>query len=295
MLQIYKPLNERTPDDQYSNRLNMILANHILAKNTPQRFGALTRFGSLPPMEFDLANGVPLITERSCERFWRKAVAEIIAFINGARTTDEFRSYGCDFWDDYDGKGTALGLADPNDMGPGSYGAAFHDFPMPDGSGFNQLQNIVDQIREYPHVRSHRVTPWIPYYTRRGPHRKVEVTPCHGWMHWRVLDNKLHLSMYQYSADMPIGVPSNMIQYAALLLMMCEVTGYEPGTYCHGFSDAHIYENQVDKVRELLGRSPRPFPRLFVRPRTNLFDYRVEDFELDEYNPHPGMKIPYAP
>jgi thymidylate synthase len=293
---IYKPLAERTPDHQYSSRLRFILDNHVLKKTTAQGVGALTCFGTLPQMVFDLGNGVPLITERSCKGFWQKAVAEIIAFINGARHIDDIEGYGCDFWKDYRGRGTELGL-EPDDLGPGSYGPAFHDFEVPEGGTLNQFEQVIDQIRNYPHMRTHLITPWKPYYTGRGARRKVQVAPCHGWLHFEVLGGKLHMLMNQRSGDLPIGVPSNMIQYAALHLMMCQVTGYLPGNYVHGFiGDAHIYENQVDKVRELLVRMPRPFPILRLDPEVkNLFDFRVEHFVLDEYDPHSGMKIPYAP
>ncbi|HYD92972.1 MAG TPA: thymidylate synthase [Candidatus Paceibacterota bacterium] len=295
MQDFYKPLSERTPDTQYQDRLRFILEHGELLSETPQDVGAITCFDTLPQMVFDLANGVPLITERDCSKFWRKAVAEIIAFINGARTIDDIESYGCDFWKDYRRKGTKLGLA-PDDLGPGSYGAAFHDFPMPDGGTFNQFANVIEQIRSYPNMRSFRIHPWVPYYAVRGPGRKVVVTPCHGWLHFRVMNGRLNMGMRQYSADMPIGVPSNMIQYAALLLMMAQVTGYQPGKFSHSFSDAHIYENQVEKVRELIERKPRPFPILRVDPSiTDLFAFRVEHFEIEEYDPHKGMKIPYAP
>ncbi len=162
--------------------------------------------------------------------------------------------------------------------------------------GLNQFKQLLEQIREYPTVRTHLVTPWKPYYTARGLRRKVVVAPCHGWLHFRVLENKLHMRMDQRSADMPIGVPSNMIQYAALLLMICQMTGYKPGNFVHAFADAHIYEDQVDNVRELMERYPRPFPILKLDSSVkNLFDFRVEHFTLEEYDPHPGMKIPYRP
>jgi thymidylate synthase len=290
----YRPLGERTPDTQYRDRLAFILEHGVLAKDTPQGIGALTCFGSLPPMVFDLSNGVPLITERKIG-FWKKPVAEIIAFMNGARRIPELESYGCDFWGDYYGKGEMLGL-DADDLGPGSYGAAFHDFPMPDGKTLNQFAQVVEQIREFSTLRTHLVSPWIPFYTARGPNRKVIVAPCHGWLHFRVLDGKLHMRMDQRSADMPIGVPSNMIQYSALLLMMSRATGIPPGTYVHSFADAHIYEDQVDSVRELIERPARPFPVMKLDDSvTDLFDFRPEHFSIEEYDPHPGMKIPYRP
>lgn len=290
----YKPLITRTPDTQYRDRLAFILKYGILTEKTPQGVAAITCFGTLPQMVFDLSNGVPLITERALPS-WKSAVGEVVAFINGARTIDEIESYGVNpaFWSPYRGKGYG---PDKIDMGPGSYGAVFHDLPMPDGSTFNQLQNIVDQIKQFPDMRSHRVTNWIPYYTRRGEGRRVIVTPCHGTMHWRVIQGKLHLHMKQDSADMPIGVPHNMIQYAALLLMMCQVTGYKPGNYIHSFSDAHIYENQVEKVKELIERPAKPFPTMYLyKGIEDLFEFRLNHFSIEEYDPHPGMKIPYAP
>jgi thymidylate synthase len=293
MKDFYKPFNERTPDTQYSDRLSQILEKGRLAEKTPQGVGAITCFGTLPKMIFDLSNGIPLITERKIG-FWRKAIAEIIAFINGARTVDQIASYGCDFWAAYN-KDAGIGLA-PGDMGPGSYGPAFHDYPMPDGTGFNQFESLVEQIAKYPHMRTHRVISWIPYYTPRGPRRKVDVAPCHGDLYVNILEGKLDMMMVQRSADMPIGVPSNMLEYAALQLMLCQVTGYPPGVFIHDFVNAHIYEDQVDRVRELLTRESRPFPTLRLDPDVkNLFDFRPEHFTLEDYDPQPPIQFPYRP
>jgi thymidylate synthase len=297
----YKPLGERTPDTQYRDRLKQILDTGVLVKDTPQGVGAITCFGELPPMVFDLSNGVPLLTERKMS-FWRKPIAEIIAFLNGARTVEELESYGCDFWKDYrDGEryraqSASMGLL-PGDLGPGSYGAAFHDYPKPDGTTLNQFEQAINQIIEYPSLRTHRVTPWIPFYTARGPSRKVMVAPCHGELHFRVFGDRLCMRMDQRSGDFPIGVPNNMIQYAALLLMVARVTRLKPWKFIHSFADAHIYEDQVDKVRELIAREPRPFPILQLYPDRieSLFDIREKDFDLEQYDPHRGMKIPYRP
>lgn len=290
---IYKPHQDRVPDYQYQDRLRYILEKGEVVKLTPQECGAITCFGELSPMVFNIENGVPLITERNMG-FWRKPVAEIIAFINGARTVDEIELFGCDFWKDYRGKGVKLGL-DPNDLGPGSYGPAFHDYPTPYGP-LNQFEQVVEQIKKYPQMRTHRVTPWIPFYTARGPNRKVQVAPCHGELHFRVFGDKLAMRMDQRSADFPVGVPSNMIQYAALLLMVAQVTGLKPWRFIHSFADAHIYEDQVDAVVKLTKRPPGPFPVMRVDPSvTNIFDFRVGHFKIDEYHPHPGMKIPYRP
>jgi thymidylate synthase len=294
-MSFYKPLKERTSDTQYQDRLLLILKYGEMIKTTPQGVGALTCFGTLPQMVFDLSNGVPIITERSANGFWRKAVAEIIAFINGARTLDELKSYGCDLWEDYRYKDVGLPFP-PDDLGPGSYGPAFHDFPMPNGETLNQFEQVIEQIQKYPNMRTHRVTPWIPFWTARGLSRMVNVAPCHGELHFRVINERLHMRMDQRSADFPTGVVSNMIEYAALFLMMCQVTGYPPGNYVHSFSDAHIYDNQVESMKELIRRKPRPFPVMRLDSNVkNLFDFRAEHFTLEEYDPHPAMKIPYSP
>jgi thymidylate synthase len=294
MSDFYKPYAERSPDSQYRDRLRFILEHGVTVQDTPQGVGALTCFGSLPPMVFDLSNGIPVITDRKIG-FWRKPIAEIVAFINGARTVEQIESFGCDFWKDYREKGPKLGL-DPGDLGPGSYGAAFHDFETPYGQPLNQFAQVIEQIGTHPHLRTHLVTPWKPYYTARGPNRKVIVAPCHGWLHFRVIDGRLHMRMDQRSADFPVGVPSNMVQYAALLLMMSRKTGYSPGTFVHSFSDAHIYANQIEKVRELVEREPRRLPTLRLDDDApGFFDIRPEHFTLDHYDPHPPMQIPYTP
>ena len=291
---LYKPKEKRIPDTQYADRLAIILQTGLRIEDTPQGIPARTCFGNLPAMQFDLRNGVPLITERKAG-FWKKAIAEIIAFINGARTIDEIESYGCDFWKDYRGEGANLGLT-PDDMGPGSYGAAFHDFEVPEGGTLNQFVQLIEQIKNYPSLRTHLITPWKPYYTARGERRKVIVAPCHGWLHFRVYEGKLLMRMDQRSADFPIGVPSNMIQYAALLLMVAQVTGFRPWRYIHTFADAHIYENQVKAVEELVTRQPRIFPILRVDPGVDdLFKFRVKHFTLEEYDPHEALRVPYSP
>jgi thymidylate synthase len=291
---LYKPYSDRTPDTQYRDRLAFILERGVRLKDTPQGVGAITCFGELEPMVFDLSNGAPLITERKIG-FWKKGVAEIIAFINGARRIDDIESFGCDFWKDYRGKGSLFGL-DPDDLGPASYGGAFHDFPMPGGS-FNQFAHVLEQIKKYPSIRTLLVTPWIPFQIGRGPgQQKAVVSPCHGWLHFRVFGDRLSMRMDQRSADFPIGVPSNMIQYAALLMMVAQVTGLKPWKFIHSFSDAHIYEDQEESVRELLKRDAKRFPTLLLNPNvTNLFAFRIEDFQLTDYDAHPSLKIAYRP
>ncbi len=292
-----KPFEERSPDTQYRDRLAYIL-EHGERVTSQQGVDALTVIAP-PPMRFKLENGFPMITERSVKGFWKGSIGEICAFINGARTLEQLESFGCKFWTPWGTpeKAAKRGL-EIGDLGPGSYGAAFHDFPTLDGSGYNQVKNIVEQMIEFPHLRTHFISPWIPQYIIRGSgkQQKVVVVPCHGWIHLRIIDNKLTLHMFQRSADFPVGVPSNMIQYAALLMMLAHVTKTEPYAFVHSFSDAHIYVDQVDTVKELLTREPKRFPTVeMVTPKEDIFAFRSDDFALSDYDPHPGMKdIPVA-
>lgn len=292
-----RPYAERTPDTQYRDNLAYILEHGIRVKSQ-QGVDALTVIAP-PPMHFKLENGFPMITERSVKGFWRGSIGEICGFINGAHTLEALESFGCKFWTPWGTpeKCAKRGLV-PGDLGPGSYGAAFHDFPTAEGEPYNQVQNIVEQMIEHPHLRTHFISPWIPQYTIRGTgkQQKVVVCPCHGWIHLRIIDGKLTLHMFQRAADFPVGVPSNMIQYAALLMMFAHVTGTEPYEFVHSFSDAHIYVDQVENVKELLAREPRTFPTVTMKNgHDSIFDFRTEDFELADYDPHPSMKdIPVA-
>jgi thymidylate synthase len=160
------------------------------------------------------------------------------------------------------------------------------------------VKNIIEQMIEFPHLRTHFISPWIPQYIIRGTgkQQKVVVVPCHGWIHFRIIDNKLTLHMFQRSADFPVGVPSNMIQYSALLMMVAHATGTEPYEFVHSFSDAHIYVDQIPMVEELLAREPKALPTVeMINKKDDIFAYRSDDFELSDYDPHPGMRdIPVA-
>lgn len=300
------PFEERTVDTQYKNLLQYILDNGVRT-NTQQEVDALTTIAP-PSLHFKLSNGFPIITERNMnpktsERLtvtiWQQAIAEIIGFANGARTLKQLEEYGCKWWEPWgtESKCHKRGL-ETGDLGPGSYGAAFHDFPTADGGTYNQFKNIIEQIIEFPHLRTHFITPWIPQYTIRGTgkQQKVVVAPCHGWVHLRVLENKLTLHMFQRSADVPVGVPANMTQYSALLLMIAQATGLEPYEYVHSFSDAHMYVDQVDAAKQMIEREPRRLPTLtLTNPTKDFFAIRKDDFVLSDYTPHPGIKnIPVA-
>lgn len=302
----YLPYSKRTPDTQYQERLRLILEEGTRVKS--QTGTDTISYIGIPPMRFKLANGFPMITERNMApkesdrlpvTIWKQAIGEIIAFINGARTQKVLESFGVSWWAPWctEAKCHKRGL-ETGDLGPGSYGAAFHDFPTSEGQPYNQVQNIVEQIKELPHLKTHFISPWVPRYTIRGKGKtqKVVVCPCHGWMHILIQNGKLSLHMIQRSGDLPIGVPSNMVQYAAMTMMLAQATGYEPYEYVHSISDAHIYVDQVEAVKTMLAREARAFPTLTLTSKTkDIFAFRKDDFELSEYQPHPGIVgIPVA-
>jgi thymidylate synthase len=296
----YRPYDAREPDAQYRHLLARIAADGI---EVPTRQGPPALTLMQQTMRFDLANGFPAITERSMKSFWRKPIGELCAFINGATTLDELAAFGCDWWDAWatPAKTAKRGLP-PGDLGPGSYGGAFRRFPTVDGGGFDQFQHLVEQLRELPGDRTHFVSPWIPQYQVRGAGKTPQTTisPCHGWVHVRVLGGGLHLHMFQRSGDVPVGVPANLVQYAALLLMLEQLTGIEAVAYYHTISDAHIYADQLGHVRVMLEREERRLPTVYLSDDglkvTDIHDFRAEHFEIADYAPHPFIGgIPVAP
>ena len=292
MNDVYLPYGDRTPDFQYQRVLCHILEKDgTRTKNQFQTTGTITSV-TAPLMIFPLANGAPLITEREIG-FWRKPISEIIAFINGARTLGELRKYGdkktwASWWGRWvtEEKCGRFGL-ETGDLGPGSYGAGFHY------EGFNQWEHLVKQIRERPWLRTHRVTPWVPRYClqHNGLQRQVVVAPCHGDVQITILEDRMYLRMDQRSGDVPVGIPSNMIQYAALLLMLAQVTGYKPYMFIHSIHDAQIYEDQIAHVKKIIHRRPNAFPTLRITDTRidDLFAFRPEHFELTDYHPPPAM------
>ena len=293
----YLPYEDRRPSTQYSDMLRAIRDTGARVR-TKQGEEALAIAGHA--MRFPLAHGAPVITERSIKGFVHKAIGELCAFINGARTLDELRAFGCDWWDAWatPGKTLARGL-EPGDLGPGSYGHAFRNFTTDldgDDPGFDQLPHLIKKLQDLPLDRTALMSPWIPQANYRDADTKSRntIAPCHGWIHALVFGDKLHLIHNQRSGDTPIGVPSNMAQYTALGLMIEQLTGYELVEYVHWIQYAHIYANQLDAVDEILTREPRRLPTLRLndagRQVTDIHAFRSEHFELEDYDPHPSIR-----
>jgi thymidylate synthase len=293
----YLPYSERRVNSEYQDMLRTIRDTGTRVR-TKQGVDALALAGC--SMRFPMEHGAAVITERSIKGFAPKAIGELCAFINGARTLDELAEFGCDWWGPWatPEKSGSRGLA-AGDLGPGSYGHAFRHFTTDldgDDEGFDQLPHLIKKLQDLPDDRTAVLSPWIPQANHReaGVKSRNTIAPCHGWIHALVFDGQLHLVHNQRSGDTPIGVPSNMVQYTALGLMLEQLTGYEFVEYVHWIQYAHIYVNQLEHVDEMLSREPRALPTLRLTEAglrvTDIHDFRGEHFEITDYDPHPGIR-----
>ena len=308
---IYLPFAERKPDSQYHDLLQKIMSTGRLVDpfwNKSQK--AVARMICGHEMRFRIGNGFPAITERDMSgKYFLGASGEHLAFVNGVHTHEELVKWGCPYWKKWVTKEKCAMFGLPaGDLGPGSYGPGWTRVPTPDGRFFNQIECLMETIEaaktEGVSPRTLEMNPWIPFYAL-GKKRQVVVAPCHGWIHVHFFPNEKEIVIEhrQRSADAPVGLAFNMIQYAIFGLMLQHLTGYKFTELVYWISDAHIYESwledgkeksQIKHVAELLIREPRILPRVWIEAPDvkTIFDFRPEHFKMDEYNPHPEMFIP---
>ncbi len=293
----YLPYNKRTPDTQYTDLLRRILTT---GREVKPIHGEKAYMVVGHVMHFDMRNGFPLLPIRDLSKSYKGAIGELVGFLHGARTLEDLRSYGCPdvFWDKWVTKERCDIFNLPeHDLGDGSYGPGWTHVPMPDGNHFNQIEHVLKQIKEMPFLRTHIVSPWIPFYTLQHSElkRKVVVAPCHGWIHILAFPETKELTLhhFQRSGDVPVGVVLNMVEYATLGMLIAREIGYTFVEYVHTISDAHMYESQIPFVEELLKREPKPFPTMTLSEKVaTVLDARREDFTISDYDPHPHMVIP---
>ncbi|WP_434613577.1 thymidylate synthase [Tabrizicola sp. M-4] len=256
---------------QYHDALRTVLAEGIPSSDRTGT-GTISHFGL--QCRYPLADGFPLVTTKKLHI--KSIIHELLWFLQGDTNIRYLNDNGVTIWDEW---------ADENgDLGP-VYGRQWRDF-----GGVDQIETLLDMIRRSPDSRRLIVSAWNPPDVPQ-----MALPPCHTMWQVRILGGKLHLQLYQRSADMFLGVPFNIASYALLLVMLAHVTGYEPGDFIHSIGDAHIYSNHMEQVKTQLARDPRPLPTLRItRPVTSLFDFRYEDFEIAGYDPHPAIKAPVA-
>ena len=256
---------------QYHDALRTVLA-HGIPSSDRTGTGTISHFGL--QSRYSLADGFPLVTTKKLHI--KSIIHELLWFLKGDTNIRYLNDNGVTIWDEW---------ADADgDLGP-VYGRQWRDF-----GGVDQIQTLLDMIRKSPDSRRLIVSAWNPPDV---PH--MALPPCHTMWQVRILGGKLHLQLYQRSADMFLGVPFNIASYALLLVMLAHVTGYEPGDFVHSIGDAHIYSNHMEQVQTQLSRDLRPLPTLRItRQVPSLFDFRYEDFEITGYDPHPAIKAPVA-
>ena len=247
--------------------------------------GTISHFGL--QTRYDLAEGFPLVTTKRLHL--RSIVHELLWFLAGDTNIRYLNDNGVTIWDEWaDAKG---------DLGP-VYGHQWRHWPraMRDPGGrvtlreIDQIEALLEAIRKTPDSRRLIVTAWNP-----AEIEDMALPPCHTLWQVRIQGRRLHLQLYQRSADMFLGVPFNIASYALLTHMLAHVTGHEPGVFIHSIGDAHIYRNHLDQVRTQLGRTPRPLPQLrILREVGSIFDFRAEDFAFEGYDPAPAIPAPVA-
>jgi len=252
--------------------------------------GTISHFGL--QCRYDLADGLPLVTTKKLHL--RSIIHELLWFLAGDTNIKYLNDHKVTIWNEWADK--------DGDLGP-IYGRQWRKFPTLVATGqkwfdeplytsrdFDQIANLIEMIRKTPDSRRLIVSAWNP-----GDVDKMALPPCHTMWQVRINGGKLHLQLYQRSADMFLGAPFNIASYALLTAMIAHVTGYQPGTFIHSIGDAHIYSNHIDQVRTQIARSPRPAPQLRLNPAvTSIFDFKYEDFEIVGYDPHPAISAPIA-
>jgi thymidylate synthase len=251
--------------------------DHGTRKDDRTGTGTLSVFGY--QMRFDLAAGFPLVTTKKVHL--KSIIHELLWFLRGDSNVRYLRDNGVTIWDEW--------ADETGELGP-VYGVQWRSWPAPGGGRIDQISDVVHQIRTNPDSRRLIVSAWNVADIER-----MALPPCHAFFQFYVAEGRLSCQLYQRSADIFLGVPFNIASYALLTLMIAQVTGLKPGDFVHTLGDAHLYTNHLEQARTQLARTPRALPSMHLNPDVrSLFDFRYEDFELLNYDPHPGIKAPVA-
>ena len=257
---------------QYLSLLQRILDEGTV-KTDRTGTGTKSIFGH--QMRFDLNEGFPLLTTKKLHL--KSIIHELLWFLRGDTNIAYLKANGVSIWDEW---------ADENgDLGP-VYGQQWRSWPDYKGGTIDQISNVVEMIRHNPDSRRMIVSAWNP-----AEIEQMALPPCHCLFQFYVADGRLSLQLYQRSADTFLGVPFNIASYALLLMMMAQVPGLKAGEFIHTTGDTHLYLNHLEQARLQLTREPRPLPKMLINPEvSSIFDFKYEDFQLTDYNPHPHIK-----
>jgi thymidylate synthase len=257
------------------------LLQHILDKGTKKEdrtgTGTISVFGY--QMRFDLNDGFPCLTTKKLHL--RSIIHELLWFLKGDTNIQYLKENNVSIWDEW--------ADEDGNLGP-VYGSQWRSWPAADGRHIDQIKQVLDQIKNNPDSRRIIVSAW-----NVGEIDKMALPPCHAFFQFYVADGKLSCQLYQRSADTFLGVPFNIASYALLTMMIAQVCELELGDFVHTLGDAHLYSNHLDQARLQLTRDFRSLPQMKINPNVkDLFEFKYEDFELVNYDPHPHIKAAVA-
>ncbi len=254
---------------------------HILEKGIKKEdrtgTGTVSVFGY--QMRFDLNDGFPLVTTKKVHL--KSIIHELLWFLKGDTNISYLKENGVSIWDEWADKDGNLGPV---------YGSQWRSWKTADGNSVDQISELIEQLKKNPNSRRLIVTAWNP-----GEIPKMALPPCHAFFQFYVSENKLSCQLYQRSADVFLGVPFNIASYALFTMMVAQVCNLKLGDFVHTFGDAHLYLNHIEQTKLQLSRTTYPLPKMKINSDVkNIFEFKYEDFTLENYQCHPHIKAPVA-
>jgi thymidylate synthase len=251
--------------------------DHGTYKDDRTGTGTYSVFGH--QMRFALADGFPLVTTK--KMFLKGIIHELLWFLSGSTNIGYLTDHDVHIWDEW--------ADEHGELGP-VYGSQWRSWPGPDGATIDQISKLQDAIRTNPDSRRHIVSAW-----NVAEVDNMALPPCHTLFQFYVANGKLSCQLYQRSADIFLGVPFNIASYALLTMMLAKVCDLEAGDFVHTLGDAHIYSNHLEQADRQLQRDPLPLPAMTINPEVkDIFGFQYEDFSLEGYSSHAGIKAPIA-
>lgn len=261
---------------QYHDLLQHILDNGAV-KTDRTGTGTKSVFGH--QMRFNLQEGFPMVTTKKVHL--RSIIHELLWFLTGDTNIKYLKDNGVRIWDEW--------ADEDGNLGP-VYGSQWRSWPRPNGGSIDQIQKIIDQIKNTPDSRRIIVSAW-----NVAEVENMALPPCHAFFQFYVANGKLSCQLYQRSADTFLGVPFNIASYALLTIMVAQVCGLQAGDFIHTLGDAHLYSNHLEQAELQLSRDLRDLPTMKINPEVkDIFDFKYEDFTLENYDPHPHIKAAVA-
>ena len=261
---------------QYLELMRHVRENGVF-KDDRTGTGTYSVFGY--QMRFDLSEGFPLVTTK--KTFLKGIIHELLWFLSGSTNIKYLVDHDVHIWDEW--------ADEHGELGP-VYGSQWRSWPGPDGRTIDQISRVVEDLKTNPDSRRHIVSAW-----NVAEVDEMALPPCHSLFQFYVADGRLSCQLYQRSADIFLGVPFNIASYALLNMMIAQVVDLEVGDFVHTLGDAHLYSNHIEQADKQLLREPRSLPTIRINPEVkDILGFKISDFELLEYDPHPGIKAPIA-